>query len=179
MIDQRTAPWAALLLRVTLGSLFIAHLYWKFAILPGGLNTWWSNFAANGYPSITPMVLHIGEFLGAILLIPGIWTRWIALYTLPLVVGAAHFWAIRKGFFFVGAGSELPVVWSVMLAVQFLLGDGADASSSIVCRSNAIEGCVGDHHRSPGPMLTAGRLPISSLSGARQDGCAFRIVPDL
>ena len=54
MIDQRTAPWAALLLRVTLGSLFIAHLYWKFAILPGGLNAWWSNFAKNGYSSITP-----------------------------------------------------------------------------------------------------------------------------
>jgi len=39
MLDQRTAPWAALVLRVTLGSLFIAHLYWKFAILPGGLDT--------------------------------------------------------------------------------------------------------------------------------------------
>jgi putative oxidoreductase len=50
MIDQRTAPWAALLLRVTLGSLSIAHLYWKFAILPGGLNTWWSNFAAKDIP---------------------------------------------------------------------------------------------------------------------------------
>jgi putative oxidoreductase len=124
MIDQRTAPWAALLLRVTLGSLFIAHLYWKFAILPGGLNTWWSSFATNGYPSITPWYCISAEFLGAILFIPGIWTRWIALYTLPLIAGAAHFWAIRKGFFFVGAGSELPVVWSVMLVVQALLGDG-------------------------------------------------------
>ena len=52
MIDQRTAPYAALLLRVTLGSLFIAHLYWKFAILDGGLNKWWGNFANNGYSSI-------------------------------------------------------------------------------------------------------------------------------
>jgi len=50
MIDQRTAPWAALLLRVTLGSLFIAHLYWKFFIFDGGLNRWWANFANNGYP---------------------------------------------------------------------------------------------------------------------------------
>jgi putative oxidoreductase len=122
MIDQRTAPWAALLLRITLGSLFIAHLYWKFAILPGGLNTWWSNFATNGYPSITPWYCISAEFVGAVLFIPGIWTRWVALYTLPLI--AAHFWAIRKGFFFVGAGAELPVVWAVMLAVQFLLGDG-------------------------------------------------------
>src|SRR4051794_12201522 len=74
MIDQRTAPWAALLLRVTLGSLFIAHLYWKFAILPGGLNTWWSNFAVNKYPPITPWYCISAEIFGAVLLIPGIWT---------------------------------------------------------------------------------------------------------
>ena len=124
MIDHRTAPWAALVLRVTLGSLFIAHLYWKFAILPGGLDTWWTNFAKNGYPSITPWYCISAEFLGAILLIAGIWTRWVALYALPLIAGATHFWAIRKGFFFTGAGAELPVVWSLMLMIQALLGDG-------------------------------------------------------
>jgi putative oxidoreductase len=124
MIDQRTAPWATLLLRVTLGSLFIAHLFWKFTVLPGGLTTWWSNFATNGYPSITPWYCISAEFAGAILLIPGIWTRWVALYTLPLIAGAAHFWAIRKGFYFTGAGAELPFAWSAMLTVQFLLGDG-------------------------------------------------------
>jgi putative oxidoreductase len=41
LIDQRTAPWAALLLRISLGLLFIAHLYWKFAVLDGGLDKWW------------------------------------------------------------------------------------------------------------------------------------------
>ena len=112
------------MLRVTLGSLFIAHLYWKFAILPGGLHTWWENFAKHGYPAITPWYSISAEFVGAFLLIPGIWTRWVALYALPLMVGAAHFWAIRKGYFFTGAGAELPVVWSVMLVVQALLGDG-------------------------------------------------------
>jgi putative oxidoreductase len=124
MIDQRTAPWAVLVLRVSLGSLFIAHLYWKFAILPGGLSTWWGNFEKSGYWSITPWYAISAEFVGALLLIPGIWTRWAALYTLPLIAGAAHFWAIRKGFFFTGAGSELPIIWSVMLLVQALLGDG-------------------------------------------------------
>jgi putative oxidoreductase len=34
------APYAALVLRVTLGLMFIAHLYWKFEILPGGLDRW-------------------------------------------------------------------------------------------------------------------------------------------
>ena len=39
------AAYVPLLLRVTLGSLFIAHLYWKVAVYPGGLDRWWSNFA--------------------------------------------------------------------------------------------------------------------------------------
>jgi putative oxidoreductase len=128
MIDQRTAPYAALLLRVTLGSMFIAHLYWKFAILDGGLNRWWGNFAVNGYPSFLPWYCISAEFIGAILLIPGIYTRWVCLYTLPLIAGAAQFWAVRKGFFFTGAGSELPIAWSVILIAQALLGDGPFAA---------------------------------------------------
>jgi putative oxidoreductase len=124
MIDQRTAPYAALLLRVTLGCLFIAHLYWKFAILDGGLDKWWGNFANSGYPAFVPWYCISAEFVGALLIIPGIYARWACLYTLPLIAGAAQFWAVRKGFFFTGAGSELPVIWSVMLIVQMLLGDG-------------------------------------------------------
>jgi len=139
MIDQRTAPWAALLLRVTLGSLFIAHLYWKFAILDGGLNKWWAIFANNGYPSITPWYCVSAEFVGAVFLVPGICTRWAALYALPLTIGAAQFWAVRKGFYFTGAGSELPVAWSAMLVVQILLGDGPYAVvSSVSGRTTAL-----------------------------------------
>jgi putative oxidoreductase len=128
MIDQRTAPYAVLLLRITLGSLFISHLYWKFAILNGGLSTWWANFATNGYPSIVPWYGISAEFIGAICLIPGIYTRWVCLYTLPLIAGAAQFWAVRKGFFFTAAGCELPIVWSIMLVAQTLLGDGPFAA---------------------------------------------------
>jgi hypothetical protein len=37
MTIRKGSFYAPLVLRVMLGSLFIAHLYWKFAILPGGL----------------------------------------------------------------------------------------------------------------------------------------------
>ena len=130
MIDQRTAPWAALLCRVTLGSLFIAHLYWKFAILDGGLDRWWTIFATNGYPSITPWCCISAECAGALFFIPGLYVRWVALYTLPLLGGAAQFWAVRKGFYFTGAGAELPLAWSILLLVQLLLGDGRYAATS-------------------------------------------------
>jgi putative oxidoreductase len=128
MIDQRLAPWATLLLRVSLGSLFIAHLYWKFAILDGGLDKWWANFAANGYPSITPWYCISAEFAGALLLIPGIWTRWVALYALPLILGAAQYWAVRKGFYFTIGGAEMSLTWGLMLVLQVLLGDGPYAA---------------------------------------------------
>jgi putative oxidoreductase len=128
MIDQRLAPWATLLLRVSLGLLFIAHLYWKFVILDGGLDKWWTQFAANGYPAITPWYCLSAEFAGALLLIPGIWTRWVALYALPLIFGAAQFWAVRKGFYFTIGGAEMSLTWGLMLVLQVLLGDGPYAA---------------------------------------------------
>jgi putative oxidoreductase len=64
------------------------------------------------------------EFVGALLLIPGIYTRWASLYAVPLMIGAAQFWVVRKGFFFTAAGCELPIVWTILLLVQALLGDG-------------------------------------------------------
>ena len=128
MIDQRLAPWATLLLRVSLGLLFITHLYWKFVILDGGLDKWWTQFAANGYPAITPWYCLSAEFAGALLLMPGIWTRWVALYALPLIFGAAQFWAVRKGFYFTIGGAEMSLTWGLMLVLQVLLGDGPYAA---------------------------------------------------
>ena len=127
MIDQRTAPYAALLLRLTLGSLFIAHLYWKFAILPGGVEKWWSGLETNGYPWFVTWYAISAEFAGALLLIPGIWARWVSLYALPLMLGAAQFWLVRKGFYFTAAGGELPIVWAILLLIQALLGNGVYA----------------------------------------------------
>jgi len=121
------AEIAAFLLRVSLGMLFIVHLYWKLAIAEGGFQQWWGNFEKNGYHKLVPYYVVSAEILGAVLLIPGIHTRWVCLYVLPLMIGATHFWYVRKGFFFTMAGCELPLVWTVMLAVQAMLGDGAFA----------------------------------------------------
>jgi putative oxidoreductase len=127
MSATRAALYAPLFLRVALGSLFIAHLYWKLAVLPGGFNQWWGNFSANGYPAFVPWYVISAECAGALLLIPGIHTRWVSLYAVPMMLGAAHFWAERKGFWFVNGGAELPVVWAVMLILQAMLGDGPHA----------------------------------------------------
>ena len=114
----------ALLLRLLLGSLFIAHLYWKIAVLPGGLSAWRDGLVSIGYPSFVPLYVLTAEFLGALLLIPGIWTRYVVLYALPMMLGAAHFWFTRNGFYFTKAGAELPLVWAALLCIQAALGDG-------------------------------------------------------
>jgi putative oxidoreductase len=117
----------ALLLRLLLGGLFITHLYWKFAVLPGGVQTWWSNLVGAGYPAFVPAYVLSAEFAGALLLIPGVLTRYVAVYAMPMMVGAAQFWLVRKGFYFTKAGAELPLVWLALLGIQAAAGDGAYA----------------------------------------------------
>ena len=46
MIDTRTAPYAALVLRLSLSFLFFAHLYRKFQVM--GFDTWWSGMEGTG-----------------------------------------------------------------------------------------------------------------------------------
>jgi putative oxidoreductase len=125
MIDRRTAPYAALLLRVVLGALFIVHIYRKFFIT--GIDAWWENLTHNGYPTVVIIYVLIAEFCAAVALPLGLWTRWISLLALPLIAGAAHFWLIRKGFWFGDAGGEFPLLWAAGLVVLALLGDGAFA----------------------------------------------------
>jgi len=129
MTRQPPAALAALMLRVLLGLLFIAHLYWKVALFPGGIPAWWSGLVGNGYPAFVPAYVLSAEVAGALLLIPGVFTRWVALYAMPMMLGAAHFWLVRKGFYFTKAGAELPLVWLALLAIQVVAGDGAWALS--------------------------------------------------
>ncbi|HMI18351.1 MAG TPA: DoxX family membrane protein [Sphingomonas sp.] len=119
---------AALLLRLLLASLFIAHLYWKFAIFPGGLEAWWENLLKAGYPAFVPAYVLSAELAGALLLIPGVLTRYVACYAMPMMLGAAHFWMTRNGFFFTKAGAELPLVWLALLGIQAVAGDGCFAA---------------------------------------------------
>ena len=133
------AEYAALMLRVLLGLLFIAHLYWKFALLSGGLHTWWTGLVRSGYPPVVPGYVLSAELAGALFLIPGVCTRLIALYALPMMLGAAHFWLVRKGFYFTRSGAELPLVWAALLAVQAVAGDGRWA----LVRSPSVSGVSG------------------------------------
>ena len=122
--ERSLAAYAPLALRLLLGALFIAHLYWKLAVLPGGLGAWWSGMVGGGYPAFVPAYVLSAEIAGALLLIPGVLTRYAALYAMPMMAGAAQFWLVRKGFYFTHAGAEAPLIWLAMLGLQVMLGDG-------------------------------------------------------
>ena len=126
-MQTRPHKFEALLLRLLLGSLFIAHLYWKIAVLPGSLPAWWGNLVRQGYPAVVPAYVLSAEIAGALLLIPGVYARLVALYAMPMMLGAAQFWLVRKGFYFTAAGAELPLVWLALLGLQAVAGDGPAA----------------------------------------------------
>ena len=127
MIDTRTAPYAALLLRVSLGVMFLAHgLLLK--VLTFTVAGTVGYFESIGYPGFFAYLVIAGEIGGGIALILGTHTRVIALLLLPILIGATlqH---TGNGWVFSGKGGgwEFPVFWTVALLVQALLGDGAYA----------------------------------------------------
>jgi putative oxidoreductase len=126
-IDNKTAPYAALLLRVALGIMFLAHgAYLKVFVftLPGTAQF----FGSLGLPEFTAYLTVIGETVIGIALILGIHTRYAAAASIPILLGAS--WVhIGNGWLFSaqGGGWEYPVFLVVAALVQALLGDGAHA----------------------------------------------------
>ena len=127
MIDSRTAPYAALVLRVTLGALFLAHASLKlFVFTPAGTAKF---FGSLGFPPELAYLVMTVEVLGGIALILGIWTRYAALAGIPILLGAIFTVHGAAGFFFTNpkGGWEYPAFWAIALLAQALLGDGAFA----------------------------------------------------
>ena len=126
MNDQRNAAVAALVLRLALGTMFIAHALLKYFVftLPGTAQF----FASLGLPGVLGYAVFAAELVGGILLIAGVRTRAVALALVPVLLGAT--WAhAGNGWLFTSAngGWEYPAFWTVALVVQALLGDGAFA----------------------------------------------------
>jgi putative oxidoreductase len=122
-----TAPFAALLLRVSLGVTFLAHgLLLK--VMTYGLAGTVDYFQSIGFPGFVAYLVILGEIGGGLALILGLWTRQIALLLVPIMIGATlqH---TGNGWLFSakGGGWEFPVFWTAMLFVQALLGHGAYA----------------------------------------------------
>ena len=126
MIDNRTAPYAAFVLRLALGSMFIAHALLKYAVftLPGTAKF----FESLGLPGPLAYATFFAELIGGALILAGVGTRWVAAALVPVLLGAL--WAhAGNGWLFnaTGGGWEYPAFLSVAAIVQYLIGDGAFA----------------------------------------------------
>jgi putative oxidoreductase len=124
VIDSRTAPYAALVLRVSLGVMYIAHSlvlkYYTFT-LPGTAQF----FESIGLPGALAYATFWAELLGGVALLAGIGTRLVALSLVPILAGATWVHA-GNGWVFSAAngGWEYPVFLIAASLVLALLGNG-------------------------------------------------------
>ena len=130
MIDSRTAPYAAFVLRIALGAMFIAHALLKYYVftLPGTAQF----FQSLGLPGALAYLTFWAELVGGLLLIAGAYTRVVALALVPVLIGAT--WAhAGNGWVFTAqnGGWEYPAFLTLVAAAQALLGDGKYALSGL------------------------------------------------
>lgn len=120
--------WAATLLRISLGIMFLAHGLTKLLVftLPGTAKF----FASVGFPAWTAYVVGPFEVLAGVALIVGLFSRWVALVSVPVLLGALSVHA-SKGWSFsaAGGGWEYPAFLVVAAVAVFLLGSGKLAIS--------------------------------------------------
>jgi putative oxidoreductase len=129
-IDSITAPYAALLLRVTLGLVFVAHALAKVFVftLPGTAVF----FVEHGFPGWTAYPVFVAELVGGLALTAGVRTRLAALGLVPVLLGAfAVHWPNGWYFGAPNGGWEYIAVLLAALLVQAGLGDGRFALSAV------------------------------------------------
>lgn len=124
MIDQTFSPYAATLLRISLGSMWISHALLKLLVFTiAGFEGF---LASQGMPTFLAWPVVLLELAGGMLILLGWHGRIASLALLPVLAGAmaAH---IGNGWVFSNAngGWEYPLFLIAMSMVHGLLGDGA------------------------------------------------------
>jgi putative oxidoreductase len=126
---------AALLLRVSMGLMFLAHaiILKIITYTPKGTEAF---FESIGYPGFFAYIVMLAETGGGLALMVGYKVRLVSLALVPIMVGATlqH---IPNGwmFGFPGGGYEFPMFWTVVIVAQALLGNGAFAAETILNRT--------------------------------------------
>jgi len=131
-MTNQQAAYAALILRVSLGLMYVAHsLILKY--LTYGWDGTVQFFVSLGLPAVTAYLTFWGELVGGALLIAGLGTRWVSLLLIPVLAGATWVHA-GNGWVFSAAngGWEYPVFLIVVSVLAALLGDGRYALGNVL-----------------------------------------------
>ncbi|MBL1436884.1 MAG: DoxX family protein [Rhodobacteraceae bacterium] len=124
MTPTPNSDYAALVLRVSSGSLFIAHGLTKVLVftIPGTVGF----FESLGLPGFFAYITIFAELVGGAALIAGVAIRVVSLALIPVLIGAT--W-VHSGngwsFSAAGGGWEYPLFWTAAQASLALLGNGA------------------------------------------------------
>ena len=136
-IDTRTAPYAAFVLRLALGSMFIAHGLLKLVVFtPAGTVKF---FESIGLPGPLAYAVIAAELLGGAAILLGLHARWVAAGLVPVLLGAIYPHAANGWLFTAsGGGWEYPAFLAAAALAQALLGDGkfALANARVGARAN-------------------------------------------
>ena len=127
MQQDNLSTYGALVLRVSLGTLFLAHGLTKLVVFtPSGTAGFFSSL---GLPGALGYLTMIAELAGGIALLAGLGTRYVSLALAPILLGSIAFVHGANGWAFgnEGGGWEFPAFWAAALIVQALIGDGAYA----------------------------------------------------
>ena len=121
-----TIHYGALVLRLALGTMFVAHAglkYFAFT-LPGTAQF----FASLGLPGALAYFTFWAELAGGLLILAGVYGRWVSAALIPILLGAT--WAhAGNGWVFTAAngGWEYPAFLAAAALAHALIGDGAYA----------------------------------------------------
>ncbi len=115
--------YAALVLRIGLGTMFIAHGLLKIMVftMPGTVGF----FESQGFPGFTAYLVTGAEIAGGALLIAGVATRAVSVALIPILLGATYVhWNAGWLFSNENGGWEYPAFLVIAAVVQALLGAG-------------------------------------------------------
>jgi len=134
-MNQTRSDYAALLLRTSLGVMFIAHALLKIAVFtPSGTAGFFASLGVPGWMAYPVMGV---ELIGGFMLLAGVQTRMVSLALVPVLIGSIVLVHGGNGWLFSNpnGGWEYPLFLSAATLVQALLGDGAYSLQSILKRS--------------------------------------------
>ena len=126
MTTQTNTDFAAFVLRVSSGLLFLAHGWMKVSVftIPGTV----AFFESLGLPGFLAYLTIFAEIAGGLALILGIGTRLVSLALIGVLLGAT--W-VHSGFGWTfsnqGGGWEFPLFWAIVQGTIAVLGSGAYA----------------------------------------------------
>ncbi|WP_135505807.1 DoxX family protein [Roseovarius aestuariivivens] len=126
MTANTSSDYAATLLRVSSGALFVAHGLLKVMVftIPGTVGY----FESLGLPGVFAYLTIAAELAGGLALILGVAVRPVSLALIPVLLGATWVHAGNGWQFSAeGGGWEFPLFWVAVQAAIALLGAGGFA----------------------------------------------------